>query len=504
MLKRIKELKGASIDSLLLTFMQFVTYATGMVTTKLISTALSLEDYGTYASVNVTITIAATFTLLGLGDCLNYYYNNNEVCKNEKDRISYVNTIYFAQMIIGIIVSLILFAFRNVISNYFGNVAIAPLLLIVCVKPWFENTIHLFQVLFVSVGRAKIIAIRNFLLALIRVIIVYISLNIFANLSLVFILLVMVDIVQIVTFSTFFSKTNFQVNPLCGDLKKLYFIFSYSIPMGVYFITNSLMRELDKLVVGKLGTQTQLAIYTNSSKQLPVNLFVTSFATVLVPYIMQYVSEKKGDQAAELFKNYMKLGYMTIWMLSGAILISAEQIIPFLYSDDYLQGKSVFIVYIIVGMIQFASMHLIVAANGNSRFLMYLSIAMLGLNIGLNVTLFYVFSAIGYSLIGPAIATVIVTTLYTIIVLKKSVEILNTRIVSLFDLKELVVYLVQLLVVGMVMWYFKGMLIHIGLHRYFAMIITSVVYCGIIFMLHLKDYIKILKIINKCKLNRKV
>ena len=182
MLKRIKELKGASIDSLLLTFMQFVTYATGMVTTKLISTALSLEDYGTYASVNVTITIAATFTLLGLGDCLNYYYNNNEVCKNEKDRISYVNTIYFAQMIIGIIVSLILFAFRNVISNYFGNVAIAPLLLIVCVKPWFENTIHLFQVLFVSVGRAKIIAIRNFLLALIRVIIVYISLNIFANL----------------------------------------------------------------------------------------------------------------------------------------------------------------------------------------------------------------------------------------------------------------------------------------------------------------------------------
>ena len=43
-IKRIFNLQGASIDSLLLTFMQLVTYATGMITTKILSMYLSLND----------------------------------------------------------------------------------------------------------------------------------------------------------------------------------------------------------------------------------------------------------------------------------------------------------------------------------------------------------------------------------------------------------------------------------------------------------------------------
>ena len=169
---KLRKLQGASIDSLLLTFMQIVTYATGMVTTKIISISLSLDDYGTYSSVLLVISVAASFTLLGLGDCLNYYYNNKQTCKTDEVRNKYVDSIYLAQSVIGVIVGVILLLFRNRIADYFGNAAVGSLMIIVCFKPWFENMIHLYQVLFVSVGQAKVIAIRNFILALARVAIV--------------------------------------------------------------------------------------------------------------------------------------------------------------------------------------------------------------------------------------------------------------------------------------------------------------------------------------------
>lgn len=497
---KIKNLKGASVDSLLLTFIQIVTYATGMITTKLISVALSLDEYGTYSSVMLVISVAVSFTLLGLGDCLNYFYNNKTVCKDDSDRENYVNSIFMTQSIIGIAVSLIIFFSRGLIAEYFGSVAVQALLLFVCVKPWFENAIHLYSVLFVSVGKAKVVAIRNFFLALARVIIVYVSLHLYHRLDLVFILLVSVDIIQILTLNRVFAKKHFVVNPFKGQIDKIKPILSYGIPMGMYFVTNTLMREIDKLVVGRLALQSDLAVYTNCSKLLPLNLVISSFATVLVPYITNYVSTKNYSQASKLFSNYMKLGYLSIWMLSGAILVSAREVIPFLYSDEYLKGIAVFVLYVLDGMLQFASMHLIIAAHGESKYLMRLSFGLLVANAVLNVGLFYVFKLIGNALIGPAVATLIVNTGYTFLVLRKSKNILQEKISDLLEIKRMILYLFELVIVGILVWFLKNKCIEIGMNRFVAMIAACVIYCAIIFAIHFKEYIVILKDINSYKM----
>lgn len=502
MLSKLKKLQGASIDSLLLTFMQLVTYATGMIATKIISVSLSLDDYGTYSSVMLVISVASSFTLLGLGDCLNYYYNNKQTCKSEEIRKRYVNTIYLVQSIVGIAVAFILLLFRNQIADYFGNTAVCGLILIVCFKPWFENMIHLYQVLFVSVGQAKIIAIRNFILAMTRIVIIYITLYIFNNLSLIFICLIVVDLIQIVTFKKFFSKQNFQVKILAGDIHLFKEVLVYSLPMGVYFIMNTFMREIDKLVVASVASQADLAVYANCSKQLPLNIFVTSFATVLVPYIMQFVSQKKNEEAVSLFSNYMKLGYLSIWMFSGAILAVTREIIPFLYSDSYLPGQWIFVVYIVTGMVQFASMHLIVTANGDTKYLMSVSIITLALNAVCNVLFYKLFGLFEQAMVGPAVATLLITIIYTLLVLNKSRRILNSKLTDFFNLKEMAIYAIQLLVVGVICYYGKNLLISVGMNRYIAMIASCGVYCTVIFAIHFKEYVQILKVINSYKLSK--
>lgn len=488
------------MDSLLLTFMQLLTYVTGIVITKLISIALSLEEYGTYSAINVILSIASSFTLLGLGDCINYYYNSEKMCKSEEERIQYVDSIYLAQTLVGIVVAIVLLLYRNTIADYFGNPTVGILICIVCIKPWFENAIHLYQVLFVSVGKAKVIAIRNFILTITKVCIVYVSLHIMNRLSMVFILLVVCDILQLFIFHVAFSKAKFRIKLLRGSVEKFPEIFKYGIPMGIYFIGNTLMKEVDKLVVGKFSSQSDLAVYANCSKTLPLNILVTAFATVLVPYIMQYVSAKEYRKAADLFKNYMKLGYLSIWMLCGAVLVCAEQIIPFLYSDEYLEGLPVFVIYIIVGMLQFGSMHLIITANGDSMYLMKLSLGTLGFNAVFSVVLYGVFQRYEMAVLGPAIATLLITTFYTCIIFKKSMRILEIGIADLLDLRHMFLYLLQLICLGLVAYGIKIQLIEWGMNRYIVMIMICILYFGIIFLLHLKEYANILKKINSFKL----
>ena len=181
-----KKRAGASVDSLMLTFVQLVTYGTNIVYTKMISVSLSLADYGTYSAVNLVLTLVTAVTLFGLGDCLNYYFNNQTVCREEDTRRSYVNTIYLVQFLIGAIAAAILVIAGGGISGYFENPALKPLLYIICMKPLLQNAVHLYQVLFVSGGRSRIIALRNLILALLRIVIAWYAVYVRQDLHLFF------------------------------------------------------------------------------------------------------------------------------------------------------------------------------------------------------------------------------------------------------------------------------------------------------------------------------
>ena len=85
MFEKLKQLKGPAFDSLLLAIIQIVTYATNIITTKVLSISLSLKEYGTYSTVNTVITIAAAITLFGLGDSMNYFFNR-DLGKNTENR----------------------------------------------------------------------------------------------------------------------------------------------------------------------------------------------------------------------------------------------------------------------------------------------------------------------------------------------------------------------------------------------------------------------------------
>lgn len=492
----LKHINGPAFDSILLAFIQLITYATNIVTTKILSIELSLTEYGTYSTVNSIITIAASFTLFGLGDSINYYYNKKT---SEENRTEYVNTVFFLQLLIGVIVGIVLMFSSGAISNYYKNPLVKPLVLIVCLKPWISNAMHLYQVLFVSSGKSKLIAFRNLIISVLKVALLYIAVSIFNSLFVVFFCLVFLDVLQLLAFKYIFGKINFKIKIFAFCKEKIMPVIKYCVPMGIYFVTTTLMREIDKLIIGRLGTTEELAVYANCAKTLPLNILVASFATVLIPYIMKSVSGKNYQATVGILRKYFTVGYCSVWMFGGALLLCAPEAIQFFYSTEYLSGIPIFIIYILDGMVQFASFHLIIAANGNSKFLMNISIILLATNVILSLGLYRFFNLFGEAIFGPAVATLIISVIYVLILCIKTSKILNMNIKTYLPLKSMLAYLCELAFVGGIFAFVKYELSFINIPWIIIFIAICMSYCLVITLLNIKKYKQLFLEINQIK-----
>ena len=496
---KIKEKQGVAFDSILLAIIQIVAYIANIFTTKILAMELSLYEYGSYSTVNTVITIAASLTLFGLGDTINYFFNKQSLLTNEKERREYVNTIFMLQSLIGIFIGILLVICSSKIAIYYRNIMIQYLILIVCMKPWLSNAIHLYQVLFVSNKKAKLIAIRNFIISILKIILLYIVIKLFKNIYSIFVCLLVLDVIQLLIFKYIFGIIRFKIKIFSYNKEKIIPIIKYSMPMGIYFVTITLMREIDKLVVGRFGSTEELAIYSNCAKTLPLNFIVVSFATVLIPYIMKYVSMKDYQTTAQVMEKYFTIGYLSVWMLSVGILLCSSEAICFFYSKEYVIGVPIFIIYIFDGMIHFASMHLVIAANGDSNYLMKKSFVLMIVNIVFSIVLYKILLVINLALIGPAIATLFTSIIYIFILINKSAKIMEIKIRKFLPIKKMIIYLIKLSIVGIVFYFFKTILKSLNIHWLLVLIIISSGFYIVVLMINFKEFKRLFSEINQIK-----
>ena len=488
-------MKGVAWDSMFLAIVKIVTTLTAIAQTKILSVGLSLQDYGTYSQANVVVSLCTSVLLLGLVDAINYFYNDASHSSSKEKKNSIINTIYGIELVAGIVLWTLLILCRGGIASYFSNEALTALLLIIAIKPMFDNMIYFYQVLFVSTGKAKVIAIRNLIISFCKLIAIAIAVKVFSSIKMIYISLIILDLLQLVIFALLFNREGFKINPLKSDFKYIKPILNYGIPMGIFVITTSLTRDIDKLIIGYMADTETVAVYANCSKILPLDIIVVSFATVLIPYIMKYISGGMKEKSIKLFNNYLKLGYYSVWTFGVAILLVTNQAISFLYSTEYIQGKSVFIIYIFDSMVKFASMHLILTASGNSKLLMRYSLISLILNTVLNICLFKLMG-----IIGPALSTLIVTSLYTAAILKKTTSVLGAKWKQIFDIKDILTFVAGLVIIAIIFNRIDKLLLGMGMNQYIAMILSMAGFGIVVLGVYFRKIKNVLQSINSLRI----
>ena len=483
--------KGAASDSILLTFVRVITAVLGLLVTKLLSIHFSLHEYGTYSQAMLIVTTATSISILGLTNAVNYFYN---AASDEKNKERYVGTIFTIQYIVGVLCAVIILAGQIPLVKYFKNEDLKKVLIFAAWLPMLQNLIPMLQVLFVSIGRAKLIAVRNFVISVARLCIVLVACYVTKSIRTIFIILLILDIAQVVYFMCAFKRSNFCISIKKFDRKLLNPVLSFSIPMAIYVLTNELVRDIDKYVISFFSDTSTLAIYTNAAKLLPFDLITQSFITVLVPIVTRQIAAKSYKDAQLTFKAYLRLGYVATWIVAFGVVVNAKEAMLFLYDPKYLPGLSVFVIYLFVDMIKFANTSLILTAKGKSKVLMICSLSALATNFVLNIILFKFFG-----ILGPAIATLIVTFILVTVLIGLGGKEIQASIFNLFDWKEMIIVAVEMLVVGAVCFLFKGVLYSVIDSSVVILIVTYLIYILIMLFLNRKRILDCLRTINRMK-----
>lgn len=495
MLNKIKVwLKGAASDSFFLMFVRMVTMVFGLLMTRMLSGHFSLAEYGTYSQVLLITTTVSSMTILGMMDGINFFFCKE---KDEKKRDTYVSTIFFLHYVVGIAVSVVILCCAIPISKYFDNESLKSLIIFAAVLPVLQNSISLLQIMFIAIGRARLIAIRNLIVSIAKMLAILLACYVFDNVAIVLLFQLLTDLVQIVYFFLALRKQDYKINIFKFDTTLIKEILVYCIPMAMFAVIKSLNRDSDKFVISFFTDTETLAVYTNASKLLPFDIVMSSFCTVLLPYITRYIANKDYKKTQELYRSFLELSYISTAVLATGAICVAPEMMRFLYTDKYAAysyGITVFIIYTVVDILSVLNITLILSAAGKTKTILLASIGTFISNIILNIGLYFASGEI-----GPAIATLIVTFVQGVIILSLSAREIKINFIKMFDIKYLLFFILQITIGILVFSTLRNFAIDTNIHYFVIMVAIYSVYVGLLLLVNSKRLIKNLKLINSSK-----
>lgn len=468
-----------------------VTLVFGLLMTRILSGHFSVHDYGTYSQIILLVTTVTSITILGMVDGVNYFF-----CKETdvQKRNAYISTIFVMQAVASLIASLTVLGCTIPISQYFNNSDIRGLIIFAALLPVLQNMISLLQIMFIAIGRAKHIAIRNLLVAVFKLVAILFACYVFNNIAIVLVCQVVLEVAQVAYFVISLRRNSCKIN--LGDFNKTLIgeILKYCIPMAMFTIVKSLNRDCDKYVIAAFTDTETLAIYTNASKQLPFDIIMTSFCTVLLPYITRYISKKDYSRTQVLYKSFLELSCISTAILAlGAVCVSPE-LMKFLYTEKYISGLSIFIVYIFVDVLSVFNITLLLSAAGKTKTIMCVGVGAFIANLILNILFYHLLG-----LIGPAVATLVVTLLQGVVMLSMSAKVIQTSFLKMFNKKFMCIFMLELVVGCVVVSTLRCWLVGLRLPEFGVMCICCLTFMFPLGLINFRRLKQNLNIINSCK-----
>lgn len=472
-----------------MTFVKLLSSLLAMIGIKIVSESFSLEEYGTYSQALLIVSTTASITILGMTDGVNYWFNNQSVTKDS--RLSAVSTLFCLQSIVGVLGGCCILIFNTRFSDYFDNPSLGATYIWIAFQPLLTNLLPMLQNLYISIGQAKLIAIRNLILSIFRLLVFVCACCVTKDIITILAACFLFDLMQTIYFFVLLRKYDIHISIKQFDSKIIIRLLKFCIPMALFIVLNSLLRDIDKWIVGYLGNTNDVAIYANCSRVLPFDMLTTSIAMVLVPIITRYFNTDISKVAA-VFKTYLNLSFITTAIFVLPAVILSKDLLLSLYAPDYLPGLTVFILYLLVDLIRFANISILFYTSGRSQELMWIACIGLFLNSVMGI-LFY--KVLGLN--GPAVATVTVMSIMSVIYFYRGSKILNHNILNLFDYKNIVCLLLEISVLGILLIFLSQKMVHLDvIVRFLIIYIPAVIILG---LLNKKSITENLRLLNGVK-----
>lgn len=451
-----------------LTVTKFVTLAINMVVTMLLSRYRTLGEYGVFSQITLVTNLASSLFMLGLPGSVNYFLNKSE---NNKTKNEFLSSYFLLGTAMSVVLGAVLFACSGLIVRYFNNPAIYTYMFVMVLLPWisiFNTSADNIFIAYENISALTIYRIA-YSCALMGVAVIFSwselsfinYMRAYISVQVLFCLLLYI-IVQKIS-----GRFSFKLNK-----RLLKEILLFSIPLGLASVVSTLNIELDKLMLGALLSTEELAVYSNASKELPINIICVSISSVLMPQMVRLLKENKFSLAIDIWKKTVSVSYIIICFFCTAIFVFAPQVITILYSEKYLAGVTVFRIYSLTTLFKVTYFGIVLNSMGKTKKIFSCSVLTLVLNVILNFILYKIMGVI-----GPAIATLISTFTIVLLQLLMTSSLVKISIKNIFPWKNL--FLLSMINVGfglIAYVVFRHIILHTNVNDILACIFVGVVW----------------------------
>ncbi len=428
----------------MLTTAEFIRFSFKSLIGIILARILLPAELGTYRQLFLIYSTFSTLLLLGIPQSALYFLPK---LRHIDSKTEFIVRVLNLVTILAFVLGLGILVFRGLIAHVFNNPKLSTLLILYAVYPLFMFVTQIYSSIMLGLKKPGKTAFFTLFTVVTDVVFILGLALLTRNLN---------YIVLGVMLSAFLQWGFAQFN-LRDFRAKVTFdpgfyqdIFKYSLPLGLSSIIGMLSIQLDKFVISSFFTPQDFAIFSIGATELPfISILANSVNAILLPNI-----SSDTTQMADIYRAAVRKNTLIIFPLTVLFFIFARPLITLLYTDTYLASVPYFKVYLLILPLRIATYGIIFMAMQKTRYIMFNSLLILGLNLILNLILVKVMG-----MMGAAVATVIVTWLSVGVYLFWIKYHLKLSLPALFPFKAILRTAFAVFLAGLqaalVLWIFK-------------------------------------------------
>jgi O-antigen/teichoic acid export membrane protein len=385
--------------------------------------SLSFDDYGTYGQVLMIVTILQGFFTFNLNQIANIYFANEE--HNPKIVFSTIAKFSLGMSLLSCIV---MFASIPIVGSAFDNDLLFKLLSFSVLNLFAQVIAPILISALIFFNRVQntvaILVTTNVL----KVATMFYAIQYLHSLEAMMIGLSIVSLIQLVAFLTQVPKDVLSFSYFDKSLAKNMFVMAS--PLAISSLIEKSLVYLDGVMVSAMLTTTAYAFYRAGAVEVPfVAGLYGSVTAIVMPEIAKLYSEKNLNEIIRLKRIAISGTIFFVYPVLIFLFFFAEPLVSTYLSKNYSASILIFMIFNLSLLIRVNDYQDIIIISKNSKFIFKAVFFVSILNLILNYALIKYFG-----INGAACAFIFSLTSFALLLLWKSIKILECSFYDLFDI----------------------------------------------------------------------
>ncbi len=395
-----------------------------------LSRALPKAEYGTYGQTLLATDFFKFLFAIGLAKIILVYFANHE-----KEQSSIFGSNILAAIIFGTMASIGFILMAPLIADFLSNPELTKYIRIFGFSILISIVFDSLNATLIYFDRIKESVITLITGNMVKIGLLIIAIQVYGSMDLVFYGLLVAISLQAVMAAFYIpkeirTKISFKSEHFRDQIKE-------GIPLGLGSLIAILMITIDGVMVSKLLSVEDYAVYRNGSIQIPFLASIyTSISTIILPILARLYAQKEKKQIAVLKKRVISNTAAILYPPLLFVLFFHQPLIETYLSSKYAESAIVFCVYNLIIFFQIHHFQEIPIIARETRTIFISFLIGFFVNFGLNLWLIPIIGVL-----GGAIGTVAAVSVVAAILTGKTLSILDIRFQDFFDVKKILMVL---------------------------------------------------------------